>query len=396
MTSAIEILLAACIVIFAYHHFAYPAVANRLANWRRARAGVQATPPPLAATALPSVAVIVPAFNEAAYIAKKIDNLAALDYPRDRLQIVVALDGSTDGTRAAAEAAIAALPPGVRIDLVVFPRNRGKVAVLNDRIPATDADIVALTDASALMEPQALRQAAPHFADANVGVVFPTYRLLDAGSEGERAYTVYQTRLRADEAALDSPMGGHGALYFFRRRLWQPMPADTINDDFILPMSIVANGARGVYDQGIAAFELERTEATQEFRRRVRIGAGNLQQAVRLFRLADPRRGWLAFTFLSGKGTRPFMPFIGMLAVLATAILARDSTLYTVVLALELMTLVVAAWVILRRSSTTPKVLAWLGYLVEGHVASLVGALQVMMGLRLKHWQPKASDEALH
>lgn len=391
-TLALELLLAACLGALAYHHFGYPMLVHRLANRHRAK-GHDGSPPPTGDPTLPRVAVIVPAYNEETYIAEKMANLAAIDYPRERLHVVVALDGSTDATKSRAEAALQTAGSCGHIEIVSFERNRGKVAVLNDRIGATDADIVVLTDASAVMDPQTLRKAIGHFSDPNVGVVFPTYRLREAGSEGERAYTDYQTQLRADEGVLDSPMGGHGALYLFRRRLWQAMPADTINDDFILPMGIVARGARAVYDPSLAAYELERTQATQEFRRRVRIGAGNLQQAVRLYRLADPRRPWLAFTFLSGKGTRPFMPFIGMLAVAATAALAyRGSSVYGALLAVELLTLATAGIVILRRSPATPKILAWLGYLVEGHFASLVGALQVMLGRRLKHWQPKAAE----
>ncbi|MEZ5853685.1 MAG: hypothetical protein R3D67_02670 [Hyphomicrobiaceae bacterium] len=171
------------------------------------------------------------------------------------------------------------------------------------------------------------------------------------------------------------------------------MPADTINDDFILPMSIIARGSKGVYDRSIVGVELERTHSSQEFRRRVRIGAGNLQQAVRLWRLADPRRPWLAFTFLSGKGSRPFMPFIAIAAALATLALAsKGSTFFAVLFVLEILTLMVAAAVIFFRHPSTPRLLAWLGYLVEGHFASMIGALQVMARMRLKHWQPGASD----
>ncbi|MDX2158555.1 MAG: glycosyltransferase family 2 protein [Hyphomicrobiaceae bacterium] len=394
---ALQGLLLLCLWILAYHHLVYPVLVNRLAE-RRRKTVRQSPPATVPDEHLPHFTVIVPAYNEEAYIADKIRNLAALDYPRERLKIVVALDGSRDRTRPAAEAAIASYGEGTHIELRAFPRNRGKVAVLNQCIAeAADSELIALTDASALMAANALRRAASQLAAPDVGVVFGTYRLRDAGSEGERVYTIYQTQLRYDEATLDSPMGGHGALYFIRRRLWRAMPPDTINDDFILPMSIVATGARAIYDRSIVAEELERTQATQEFHRRVRIGAGNLQQALRLWKLADLRRPWLAFTFLSGKGSRPFMPFIAILAIIATASLAaQGSRLYALMLMLELATLALAAAVIAFRSPATPRVLAWLGYLVEGHFASMMGAIQVLLGLRLKHWQPEHSDAPTH
>ncbi len=380
-------------VVIVYHHFVYPALVNRLAE-RKRRQDAKRPLPTLADSELPHFTVIVPAYNEEAYIAEKIRDLASLDYPRDKLRIVVALDGSTDRTRERAEAALQSLGNQSTIELRVFERNRGKVAVLNQCIAeASESDLIALTDASTTAGAHALRRAAAQFVDPSVGVVFATYTLKDAGSEGERVYTLYQTQLRFDEATLDSPMGGHGALYFIRRSLWKPMPADTINDDFILPMSIIARGSKGIYDRSIVGVELEQTQSDQEFRRRVRIGAGNLQQAVRLWRLADPRRPWLAFTFLSGKGSRPFMPFIAIATVLATLALAvQGSVFFGWLLGLELATLIVATAVIVIRHPSTPRLLAWLGYLVEGHFASMIGALQVMAGVRLKHWQPGASD----
>jgi cellulose synthase/poly-beta-1,6-N-acetylglucosamine synthase-like glycosyltransferase len=389
----LEVLLALSIWVLVYHHILYPILASRLAE-RRRRISPPHVPPTLPDDALPHFTVIVPAYNEEDHIGAKIANLAAVDYPRDRLHIVVALDGSRDRTQERAQAAIAEHGAGLDLRLAVFPRNRGKVAVLNQCIgEAATTELVALTDASALMGPRALRRAAAQFVDPAVGVVFATYRLRDAGSEGERVYTLYQTQLRYDEATLDSPMGGHGALYFIRRSLWQPLAPDTINDDFILPMRIVADGARAIYDRSIVADELERTVASQEFKRRVRIGAGNLQQALRLWRLADPRRPWLAFTFLSGKGSRPFMPLVAFLALLATAALAaRGSTFYAALLGVEIAALAVAAVVIAIRPPAVPRIVAWLAYLVEGHFASMLGAGQVALGRRLKHWQPERSD----
>jgi lipopolysaccharide/colanic/teichoic acid biosynthesis glycosyltransferase len=387
------LMLALSIVVIVYHHVGYPLLLRRLAAIRR-----RSQPEPRAALPprhmLPPVSIIVPAHNEASFIAAKIRNLAALDYPRHLLSIVIALDGCSDDTKAIAQSAISDCPHDLDIRLVEYAKNIGKVAVLNEQIAAARGDIVVLTDASAVVGPSALLAAAGHFADASVGVVCATYRLADAGSEGERAYWQYQTEIKADEAALAAPMGAHGAFYLFRRALWTPMPADTINDDFILPMRIVAQGYRSVYDTSISATELERTSAPQEFRRRVRIGAGNAQQALRLARLGDPRRGWLAFVFLSGKALRPTIPFFMLLAVGATVMLAAyGNALYQLTLAAEFGILTLATAVMMNKEVMVPKPLAWLGYLVEGHAASFVGALSFLTGSRLARWQPAQPAE---
>jgi cellulose synthase/poly-beta-1,6-N-acetylglucosamine synthase-like glycosyltransferase len=272
--------------------------------------------------------------------------------------------------------------------LVEYKQNIGKIGVLNRQIAAAKTDLIGLNDASALINREGLRFAAASFERPSVGVVFATYRLRESGSEGERAYTLFQTSTKAKEAALDSPIGGHGALYFFRKSAWAPMPADTINDDFILPMAIIASGKKGIYDERIVATEMERTQAKQEFRRRIRIGAGNMQQVLRLPKLASPLRPWLAFTFLSGKGLRPFLPFLFLYSIFVTAFLSISSPLHLVLLLILLAFLLLGALVASSRSKMMPKPLAWIGYLVEGHCASFIGATRILVGLPIRGWQP--------
>jgi cellulose synthase/poly-beta-1,6-N-acetylglucosamine synthase-like glycosyltransferase len=251
-----------------------------------------------------------------------------------------------------------------------------------------------LNDASALVEANALVQAAKHFADDNVGVVCGTYRLI-AGSEGEMAYWDYQTQVKADEAALAAPMGAHGAFYLFRRSLWLPLPADTINDDFILPMRIVLQGYRAVYDPLIVAMELERSCRKHEFRRRMRIGAGNLQQVLRLAGLGNPRRGYLAFVFLSGKALRAIMPFIGITALVTTALLAIDGpAIYSLLLACEIAALSVPLASLLLDEANLPRPVAWLSYLVTGYAAATIGSLFLLAGKEKKIWRLSTAKKA--
>lgn len=379
---------------FAYHHIVYPLLLREFAAFARFRASQsRAAAPAWRPGNTPSMTLIVPAHNEAAVIAQKIANIVALDYPREKLTVVIACDGCTDDTPAIARAAAARYCASLDIRVHVNEVNAGKVAVLNAEIAAAQGDIVALSDSSAMLEPDALRAAAGHFADAGVGVVCPTYRLAAAGSEGERAYWAYQTRIKADEAALGSPIGAHGAFYLFRRKLWTPLPADTINDDVILPMRIVAAGYRAVYDTGIAATEIEQTQPSQEWRRRVRIGAGNLQQVLRLPALASPRRRGLAFVFLSGKALRPLIPFLVLATFIATlaASLMSDPVMTAFLLVqLSLAALAVAA--IVFRKAHMPKPVQWLGYLTEGHSASFVGAVRYIAGRESKPWRSSATD----
>jgi cellulose synthase/poly-beta-1,6-N-acetylglucosamine synthase-like glycosyltransferase len=389
-----EIVVGTAAAAFSYHHFAYPTLLKLVANRARDKQS-QVKPLAIAYARLPSVTLIIPAHNEQAVIAAKIANVAALQYPPDKLRVVIACDGCTDQTLAIGRATLAALNTTIQIEFVEYRTNIGKVAVLNERIAAATSDVVALSDTSAALEPDALLRAVTHFADLTVGVVCPTYQLLHAGSEGERAYWTYQTQIKADEALVGAPMGAHGAFYLFRRDLWQPLPTDTINDDFILPMRIVAKGFRAIYDRTITAVELETTHPDQEFRRRVRIGAGNLQQVLRLPALANPLHPGRAFVFLSGKGIRPLIPFLAIAAGIASAARAIEGDIvFAALLTAGIATMAIAAYAITQRHRQLPRIAIWLGYLVEGYAASLIGACRYALGLEGKPWTRANAEPA--
>ncbi len=361
-----------------YHHALYPLLLRASAG--EAPAAFPITPP---AEELPSLTIIVPAHNEAKFIRKKIENLAALDYPPGKLSIVVACDGCTDRTAAIAEQAIEALPSG-RVKLAVYPVNMGKVAVLNEQIALARTTIIALSDASALLPQDALVKAAAHFADETVGFVCGAYELAPESGAGERLYWRYQCKIKAREAALGSPFGAHGAFYAFRREPWKPMAAGVINDDVILPMSIVAQGYRGVYDAGIAVKETELATHAQDFRRRIRIGAGNLQQAISLRSLANFKRPGLAFTFLSGKALRGAMPFIAAAAAVSALYLAAQGSP-----AFEGFALfgVLAALICALPCDAIPRFCQPLSTLGRGYAAAFAGASGYLLGWHRRPWR---------
>jgi cellulose synthase/poly-beta-1,6-N-acetylglucosamine synthase-like glycosyltransferase len=371
------------VALVAYHHIAYPYLLRLLARLNPGRDRTRTAP-----ASWPSVTLIVPAHNERAYIAEKLENLAALDYEPGRLTILVVFDGCTDGTQAIARNTLEILHSPAQITLFDYPQNRGKVAVLNDRVAHATTDIVALSDVSALLPPDALRRAAAHFSEPDVGVVCPTYRLSRAGKEGERAYWNHQTRVKAAEARLAAAMGAHGAFYLFRRGLWSPLPPDTINDDFILPMRIVLRGYRAIYDPTIVVTELEVSREPQEFSRRVRIGAGNLQQAWRLRRLADPRRPGLAFVFLSGKGLRALIPFLGVATIFFSLVAAwHGSAFFRGVVAVELLTAALAMVATVAADHLLPSPLRHLKYLAISSLGTTIGAFLYLARHRTSVWR---------
>ena len=379
------------IFLVIYHHVGYPWLLQRCKpqDARRhgelARRGYMSRP---GDRALPSVTLVMPAHDEAALIAEKVRNLAALDYPPERLKIVIACDGCHDATAEQARAAHGE-PECQHLNLEVreFEHNRGKVAVLNDVIATVSGELVALSDVSSLISVDALLRAAMAFADDHVGVVAGGYRLLAPGSAGEAAYWDYQLRIKRGEAALGAPLGTHGAFYLFRRELFTSLAPDTINDDFILPMTIVANGYRATYDSDIQALELEQADPALDSRRRRRISAGNMQQAWRLRRLLHPRYRGIAFAFASGKALRAVMPLLLLVALSGSLLLAPGSPLFALLAAGQVLVYSMALWRQLYPRIRVPGFVTTIHYLVSGHVAGLIGAVRYLAGLERGSWR---------
>jgi poly-beta-1,6-N-acetyl-D-glucosamine synthase len=262
--------------------------------------------PPRKAPIEPTVSMLVAAYNEQDVIAAKIENSLAVDYPADRLETVVASDGSTDDTNAIA----ARYDDGKRIRLVAFPVNRGKLATMNDVVRQLTGEIIVFSDAASMITPESLRILVSNFADPSVGGVSGAYLVRNPGQSAlgkqEDFYWRFETSLKAAEADVSSTLGAHGALYAIRRELYPFPEPGVINDDFVIPMRIVARGFRVVYEP--AAVAVEEAHEMEGFQRRVRIASGNIQQLRELPRLLMPPRPIPLFFFLSHKVARLLVP----------------------------------------------------------------------------------------
>jgi len=290
---------------------------------------------PRSADITPSVTLLVPAFNEEHAIGAKLDSCLALDYPKEKLQVIVLSDGSTDRTNE-----IVSGYAGRGIELMAFERNRGKLAVLRDGLAAARGEIVAFSDAACRLEPQSIRELVKPFADPQVGCVSGVYRVLrpgqaELGAE-EGFYWRYETFIKRCESDLGSILGAHGALYAIRRELCPDLDKIRINDDYEIPVHIVAEGHRAVYAPRAVACE----EASEMggFARRVRIAVGNFRQLRLLGLLLWPPRLWLAFTFVAHKVLRLLGPFAlaGALALNVALVASRGGVAWWVVLAGQL------------------------------------------------------------
>lgn len=263
---------------------------------------------------LPSVTMIIVAFNEESRIESKLTNCRELDYPSDLLEICVVSDGSTDGTADILRA---------RSDIVFIedPENHGKPHQLSKAIERSGSDVLVFSDTRQMYDPAALRSLVGNFRDGRVGcvsgeLVFRTPEDPTGGNIG--LYWAYEKALRDAESRIDSTLGVTGAIYAIRRELAAPVPDDTILDDIEIPLGAFRKGYRVIFEPEARAFDSPSTEIGTEFRRKTRTLAGNYQLFARNQWLLVPWKNRIFVQAVSHKFFRLLVPW-AMLTVLMTS-----------------------------------------------------------------------------
>lgn len=233
--------------------------------------------PVLHGVATPTISVVMVVRNEERVLESKLENLLSLDYPPDRVELIVVSDGSSDRT----EPILHQYAREARVHAIVNPLPKGKAGGLNDALAVAQGEIVLFTDARQKIDRSAVRLLAENFADPDVGCVSGELMLGDPESgesgRGLGLYWLFEKQVRELESASGSVVGATGALYAARRELLTPVPAGTILDDLYLPMQIVRRGKRVVFDQRAIAWDSLDLGIEREFSRKVRTLSGNYQ-----------------------------------------------------------------------------------------------------------------------
>ncbi|MBW3608004.1 MAG: glycosyltransferase family 2 protein [Actinobacteria bacterium] len=319
-----EIVFWSCVALLGYAQVGYPLLLAALARMRRTR-----TPAP-AFDELPTVSLIVAAYDEAAVIAGKVANALALDYPPERLEVVVASDGSTDATVLEARRAGA--------HHVLDLERGGKIRAQDAGVKRSRADVVAFSDANSTWEADALRELVGAFADARVGYACGQVRFVndDDGTNQEGLYWRYEMALRALESRLLSVTAGNGAIYATRREAY--IEVDPImGHDLSFPFNMVKRGWRAVYVPQARATEKMVPSIEGEFARKRRM-MSHAWPIVFRGGLLSPR-GYpplYALMIASHRVLRYAAPFLHVGALVASFVLGATSAFYAVALALQL------------------------------------------------------------
>ncbi|HEV3080289.1 MAG TPA: glycosyltransferase family 2 protein [Gemmataceae bacterium] len=305
--------MSAALVIYTY--LGYPIILSTLARTRRR--GVVHTK-----TSLPSVSVVLAAYNERSVIGRRLEELTKLvSLTGVKGEVILVSDGSTDGT---AEVARQRAPGSVVV--LDLPRNRGKAAALSAGCAAAQNEIIVFADARQSWAPGALRLLLENFSDPAVGAV--SGDLVIESSPGVLAgvglYWRYEKWLRKQESRVHSTIGVTGAISAVRRELFQPVPEGTILDDVYWPLTVAMRGFRVLHDERARAHDRLPDRTSDEFRRKLRTLSGNFQLLMRLPAALLPWRNPVWLQFVSHKLLRLLVPWM-LPAMLASSVLLEGT-----------------------------------------------------------------------
>lgn len=383
-------LFAVAIFLVIYHHVVYPLVLKVVTkNKNRLNPTIKQRRYLFSAEdkKLNRFSIIIPAFNEAKFIAEKIRNLSFIDYPSDRYELILLCDGCQDDTYDIALHTLAELAcHDLKVQLVNFKDNRGKVAALKEGVARAKFDNIVFSDVSALLPVNSLLMLDSHFKNSIVGAVSGGYQFVQKGSKGEQYYWRYQSKVKSRESSIASVLGAHGAFYALRKSCYEEVPEDTINDDFLIPMNVIKQGYRVIYEPRVVAIELEQVNLEQDMSRRLRIAAGNFQQLVYLLPLLSPKYGWNAINFASGKALRAIMPFIFVFIFVCNIYLVPIHTLFISIMVCQVFLYSLVMFINLFNISPKLRALKLICYLVNGYWVALKGSLKYIFGLQEKIW----------
>lgn len=331
---------------------------------------------------LPRVAMIVAAYNEAAILPQKLANTWAIDYPRDRFQLVIGLDGKGDGS-----AEILERCKDARLRCFAFDQRRGKISVLNDLVANIDADILVMSDANTMFAPEAVRRMVRHFEDPQVGCVSGELGLeQDGGVSGEGLYWKYEGWIKRNESRLGFLIGCNGGIFALRRALYEPLPTSTIIEDFVMTVRVVEQGHKVRFEPEARATEPPCPSSRAEMIRKIRIGAGNFQSLGLNGRLLHPRYGLRSFAFWGHKVLRWLVPLFCVVALAANVALLQQP-FFRALLGMQLGGALVALWSYnARPGKALPKWTRPISYFYLMNYALFCGLLRFLFGTQRVTW----------
>jgi biofilm PGA synthesis N-glycosyltransferase PgaC len=378
------------IALIGYSYFGYPRLLKVLARFAKYHKL------PVDDAYRPRVTIFIPAYNEEAVISKKIENCLDQDYPRDLLEIMVCSDFSTDQTARIVQGYV-----GRGVTFFDYRERSGKTGLINKSIPAAKGDIIVLTDANTMMEAGTVSQLVRRYSSAQVGAVLGHVRLFvphgarREGLDKEVTYREFEGRLKLYESFFGCAIGAFGGLYSIRKELFKPLPPNAYsNDDLLIPMRILGKGYRIHFC--FEALSMEETGGTiaEEYKRRIRIGAGNFQSFFFLLAMCNPFHFSRFFFYFSHKVLRWYSPLLLAVVLALNAVLIMQR-LFLVFFMLQLLFYACAGvGAVAARARRTLPIFSGIHHFVSINIAVCRGFFVYCKGIKSAVWTSTARPEA--
>lgn len=378
--SIMQDLLFLSLTVLAYTFVGYPIVLGGLARLLR-RENQQGDE-------LPTVTIVMAAQQEAAIIRDKIENFTLLDYPHERLSMLIVSDGSTDGT-----AEIVREHACDRVTLIRQEPCAGKASALNLALQHVNTEVLVFTDAYVLFDAAAIRKLVRHFANPDVGAVTGVVQRMDTNTgyaESEGAYYRYERFLQQAESDLHSVIEVDGALYAARRELVKAPPITAILNDFVISMEIAKAGKRIVFDCQALAIEDTAPAMADEFRRKVRVATGAFQSLLQGWGVPRPSAIKLSFCYWSHKVLRCLAPVFLLTAFISNSAIATTSDPLTSLFVLQCLFYGLAVAGLLAPSTRGARSFAIPMYFTMMNAAFAVGLYRFLVHGTGGSWTPTA------
>lgn len=380
MTTAAAILFWLSIGVLAYVYVGYPLVVYV--------AGLILARPVRRGEIEPTVTILITAFNEESAIAEKLANTLAIEYPKEKLEILVASDGSTDRTDA-----IVKEHEHLGVRLYRQEGRLGKTVTQNNAVATATGEIILFSDATTEYSPDVLRRVLPAFADETVGCVAGRLVYLDKGETnvgtGAQSYWNYETFLKISESRACSLIGASGCLYAVRRAAYRPMYAEACSD-FLICTELFRQGLRSIFEPNAVCYEHTNQRTHEEFRMRVRVISQTYTDLWRNADMLNPlKSGFYAVQLISHKLMRYCVPLILAVILVTNLFLAGRSVFWDILLLGQAAVYAAAflGWLV-ERAGRRITLLAIPLYFVLANLASAIAFVRFIRGERVVTWEP--------
>ena len=346
---------------------------------------------------LPSVSILMAAYNEEEIIEEKIQSILSSDYPLSKLNIFIGSDNSTDNTN---EIIKRYAQNHSQIKFFPFYSRQGKPNIINQLSDKSDDEIFILTDANVIFDQYTVIELVKPFTNTEIGLV--DSRMINKGlqkdgiSVQEKTYISREVNIKNLEGLLwGSMMGPFGGCFAIRKSLFEKVPATYLVDDFYINMKVLEKGKKAINNIHAKVYEDVSNNLSDEFRRKIRIATGNFQNLLTFSKLLNPRYKALAFSFLSHKVIRWFGPLLFAFIIIANIILMHQNLFYKAFFYLIIMIIIIPIIdFLLRKLKIHIIILRFVTHFVTMNVALFIGMIKFLKGVKSNVWQPTKRNQA--